>query len=77
MATSEYACVADGQCTPFYITHRYNIASSSMLQILQEAHGPDPRSSCSMASIYVIYMQQGAGYHHCHTAVAKPQRHCC
>ena len=34
MATYEYAYAADGQCTPLYVKRQYNVATSSMLQIL-------------------------------------------
>ena len=34
MATYEYAYAADGWYTPLYVAHQYNIATSSMLQIL-------------------------------------------
>ena len=42
---SEHAYMADGQCTPWYIAHQCNIATSSMLQKLQEVHGREPSSS--------------------------------
>ena len=50
----EYADVADGQCTPLYVTHRYNIAISNMLQILQVVHEQEPCSSFPMASIMFV-----------------------
>ena len=34
MARYEYAYAADGQCTPLYVTHLYNIATSDMLRKL-------------------------------------------
>ena len=76
MAMYEYVYAADGRYTLLYIAHRYNITTSSMLQILQEVHGTEPSSSFPMASTCVTYMQQGADYHCYHAAVAQPQRHC-
>ena len=69
--------MADGQCTPLHITHEYNIATSNILQILQEVSDPERSSFFPMASICVTYMQQDADYHHCHTVVAQPLWHCC
>ena len=76
MATYEYAYAADGRYTLLYIAHRYNIATSSTLQILREVHGPEPSSSFPMASTCATCMQQGVIYHHCHAAVAQLQRRC-
>ena len=67
---------ADGRYTPLYVTHLCNIATSNMLQILQEVRGPEPSNSFPMASTCATYTQQGANYHCCHAAVAQPQRHC-
>ena len=77
MATYEYAYAADGQYTPLYVAHQCNVATFSMLQKLREIHSPEPNSSLPMASICATCTQQGASYHHCHTAVAQPQWHCC
>ena len=55
MATYEYVYAADGQCTPLYVAHRYNIATFSTLQKLREVHGPEPSSSFPMASICATY----------------------
>ena len=76
MAMYEYAYVADGQCTPLYVAHRYNIATSSMLQKLREVHGLELSSSFPMVSTCATFTQQGANYHRCHAAVAQLQRHC-
>ena len=72
----EYAYAADGRCTPLYVAHRCNIATSNMLRILREVHGPEPSSSFPMASTCATCTQQGVIYHHCHAAVAQLQRHC-
>ena len=72
----EYAYVADGWYTQLYITHRCNIAISSMLQKLQEVHGLEPSSSFPMASTCATCNQQGVIYHRCCAAVAQLQQRC-
>ena len=76
MARYEYAYAADGRCTPLYVAHLYNIATSDMLQILREVHGPEPSSSFPMASTCATCTQQGVIYHRCRAAVAQLQRRC-
>ena len=76
MARYEYAYAADGQCTPLYVAHRYNIIISSMLQILQEVHGPELSSSFPMASTCATCTQQGVIYHCCRASVAQLQWRC-
>ena len=76
MARYEYAYAADGQCTPLYVAHLYNIATSDMLRILREVHGPEPSSSFPMASTCATCTLQGVIYHRCRAAVAQLQRRC-
>ena len=76
MARYEYAYAADGQCTPLYVAHRYNIATSDMLRILREVHGPELSSSVPMASTCATCTQQGVIYHRCRAAIAQLQRRC-
>ena len=76
MARYEYAYAADGWCTPLYVAHLYNIATSDTLRILREVHGPEPSSSFPMASTCATCMQQGVIYHRCRAAVAQLQRRC-
>ena len=76
MATYEYAYAADGQYTPLYVAHLYNIATSDMLRILREVHGPEPSSSFPMASTCATCTLQGVIYHRCRAAVAQLQRRC-
>ena len=77
MAGYEYEYAADGRYTLLYVAHRYNIATSSTQQILQEVHGPEPSSSFPMASTCATCTLQGVIYHHCRAAVAQLQRRCC
>ena len=76
MAGYEYAYAADGRYTPLYVTHLYNIATSDMLRILREVHGPEPSSSFPMASTCATCTLQGVIYHRCRAAVAQLQRRC-
>ena len=76
MATYEYAYAADGRYTPLYIAHLYNIATSDMLQILREVHGPELSSFIPVASTCATCKLQGVIYHHCRAAVAQLQRRC-
>ena len=72
----EYVYAADGQCTPLYVAHGCNSATSNMLQKLLEVHSPEPSSSFPMASTCATCTQQGVIYHRCCATVAQLQRRC-